>query len=62
MSTSYEVTLELEGGRRLNYVVKATGGPAAAHRARLELARTMPHAAYTAIVVGVRPAPEPDPG
>jgi hypothetical protein len=58
----YQVTLELDGGRRLVYVVKATGGTSAAHRARGELARQYPRDAYTAIVVDVKPAPEPDPG
>jgi len=62
MSMAYQVTLELDGGRRLVYVVKATGSTSAAHRARGELARQHPRKAYTAIVVAVQPAPEPDPG
>ncbi len=62
MSVSYLVTLEVEGGRRLTYRVKATGLPAAAQRAREQLARALPTAAYTAIVVEAKPEPEPDPG
>ena len=62
MSMPYQVTLELEGGRRFVYVVKATGAPAATLRARGQLARDVPREAYTAIVVDVKPAPELDPG
>ncbi len=62
MSIPYQVTLELEGGRRMVYVVKATGAPSATLRARWKLMHDAPAQAYTAIVVDVKPAPEPDPG
>ncbi len=61
MSLLYEVTFELEGGRRLVYVTRATGAPSANLRARRELMRDAPREAYTAIVVAVKPAPEEDP-
>jgi len=61
VSMAYEVTLELEGGRRLVYVVRATGAPSATLRARGLLTREAPREAYTAIVVAVKPAPAEEP-